>query len=162
MNNKKARKSVVIIEDPAGIKRPFGTFSEICDTYLFDYEKHKRKGLPLEIDGFQIYRLPFKEKHQMDLDRVGDVIVDVFSENIKVIGYEKCIRYKTYYSPEKKEWNLRVTLGSKNWVSYDSLPDCKEILKIINGTLGSTLRLDRSNVMEFDDRGTQISFYFKK
>ena len=152
------RKNVCIIEDAAGIKRSFGSFKRICDTYLFEYEKHKRKKLPIEIDGFKIYRLTFEEKHLMDLEHIGGVVLGVLRENIQEVNSNDVSNFKIAYRASEKEWKIRVVLCNGNWVSHDSIPDLEKSISLINSSIGSTFRLKDKHCFEDDGRNTEIMY----
>ena len=152
------RKTVCIIEDAAGIKRSFGGFKSICDTYLFNYNKHKRKKLPIEIDGFKIYRLSFQEKHLMDLEHIGGVVLGVLREDVTKVDGNDIINFKIAYRGSTKEWKIRVVLGNTNWVSHDSIPDLEKSINTINSSIGSTFRLKDKHCFEDEGRNTEIMY----
>lgn len=157
MKNKQ-RKNVVIIEDAAGIKRSFGSFKSICDTYLFNHNKWKRKKLPLVIDGYNIYRLTFEEKHLMDLEHIGGVVLGVLRENLLSIDGIDVINFKIAYRGSEKEWKIRVVLADDNWISDDFIPNLDKSISTINSTIGSTFRLKDKHCFEGDDRNTEIIY----
>lgn len=155
---KKERKAVVIIEDAAGIKRSFGNFKEICDIYHLPPGTDRKK-LPLDIDVYRIYKVSFKEKHQMDLEHISKLIRGVFKEQLKKVNKVPVRYFKIAYRPAENEWKLRAVMSTSGY--FSEMPDIKRILDYINLLIGSTFECTDSGCFEDDDRLTELMFTLK-